>query len=72
MDLVMKQIPKDKDGLFEDDGTMHNDLPIVVMSICDGMYPTLEYVDEDNWGDAVADFSKENYKFYFPFYKLTD
>lgn len=24
------------------------------------------------WGNAVADFSKENYKFYFPFYKLTD
>ena len=56
-----KEIPKDKDGLFVNDGTMYNELPIYVFNEDDG---TQELVDKENWIDWLSDFNKERYKFY--------
>lgn len=58
-----KLITKDNDGLFDDDGTMYDDLPFYVLDEED---ETLYLVDEDNWFDWFSDFSKERFKYYYP------
>jgi hypothetical protein len=57
-------IPKDMDGFFDDGSNLYEQLPIVVASIEEGLYPMLEYIDKDNWLDACSDLSKERYKYY--------
>lgn len=57
-------IPKDKDGFFDDDSDLYEQLPIVVASIEEGFYPVLEYIDQDNWLDACCDLNKSNYEYY--------
>ena len=62
-----KKIIKDNHGFATDSGLleMYSHLPILVASIYDDeSYPTIEYVDEENWSDSVSDFSKEKYKFW--------
>ena len=52
---------------------MYSHLPIlVVFDYEDGMYPTIDYVDEGNWSDAVSDFSKEACKYWMPCEKIRD
>ena len=57
-------IPKDKDGFFDDDSNLYEQLPIVVASIEEGLYPMLEYIDKDNWAESYSDLNKERYKYY--------
>lgn len=57
-------IPKDKDGFFDDESDLYDQLPIVIASIEEDMYPVLEYIDQDNWGDSYSDLNKERYKYY--------
>ena len=57
-------IPKDKDGFFDDDSNLYEQLPIVVASIEEDLYPMLEYIDQDNWSEAYSDLNKESYKYY--------
>lgn len=57
-------IPKDKDGLFDDDSNLYEQLPIVVASIEEGLYPMLEYIDQENWAESYSDLNKERYKYY--------
>ena len=57
-------IPKDKDGFFDDDSDLYEQLPIVVASIEEDLYPILEYIDQDNWEEAYSDLNKERYKYY--------
>lgn len=57
-------IPKDKYGFFDDESDLYEQLPIVVASIEEGLYPMLEYIDKDNWSEAYSDLSKERYKYY--------
>jgi hypothetical protein len=59
-----KLIPKDKDGFFDDDSNLYEQLPIVVASIEEGLYPMLEYIDKDNWAESYSDLNKERYKYY--------
>ena len=62
-----KAIPKDKYGLFEDDGTMYADLPIIVYEedkANESFY--IHYVDEENWQESVADFNRERFRYYLP------
>lgn len=59
-----QQIPKDKDGFFDDESDLYEQLPIVAASIEDGLYPMLEYIDKDNWSEAYSDLNKERYKYY--------
>ena len=59
-----KLIPKDKDGFFDDDSNLYEQLPIVVASIEEGLYPMLEYIDQENWAESYSDLSKERYKYY--------
>lgn len=62
------KIEKDKDGFVTDYtlDTMYGFLPIIVASVEEGMYPCLEYIDKENWGDSVRDFSKARYKYWKP------
>lgn len=64
MKAEWKLIPKDKCGLFDEKQHLYEQLPIVVASIEEGLYPVLEYIDKDNWLDACSDLSKERYKYY--------
>ena len=57
-------IPKDKDGFFDDDSDLYEQLPIVVASIEEGLYPILEYIDQENWAESYSDLNKERYKYY--------
>lgn len=59
-----KLIPKDKDGFFDDDIDLYDQLPIVVASIVEGLYPMLEYIDEENWAESYSDLNKERCKYY--------
>lgn len=59
-----KLIPKDKDGFLDDDSNLYEQLPIVVASIEEGLYPMLEYIDKDNWLYSCSDLNKERYKYY--------
>lgn len=58
-----KLITKDNDGLFDDDGTMYDDLPFYVLDEED---ESLYLVDEDNWFDWFSDFNKQRFKYYYP------
>lgn len=40
-----KPIPKDKDGFFDEESNLYNELPIIVAEIEED-YPSLFYVDE--------------------------
>lgn len=57
-------IPKDKDGFFDNDSDLYEQLPIVVAAIVEGLYPMLEYIDKDNWAESYSDLNKERYKYY--------
>lgn len=60
-----QEIPKDKHGFYDDlKKNLYGELPIIVCCNQDGMYPILEYIDKDNWADAVSDLSKPNYHYY--------
>ena len=58
-----KLITKDNNGLFNDDGTMYDDLPFYVLDEED---ETLYLVNEDNWSDWFSDFNKKRFKYYYP------
>lgn len=57
-------IPKDKYGFFDETSDLYEQLPIVVASIEEGLYPILEYIDHDNWAESCSDLNKESYKYY--------
>lgn len=58
-------IPKDKDGFFDEESDLYEQLPIIVRNDYDeGMYPILEYIDRENWFDTISDLNKESYKYY--------
>lgn len=60
-----QEIPKDNHGFYDDlKKNLYAELPIIVCCNQDGMYPILEYIDKDNWADAVSDLSKPNYHYY--------
>ena len=64
MKAEWKLIPKDKHGFFDDDSNLYEQLPIVVASIEEGLYPMLEYIDQENWAESCSDLNKESYKYY--------
>lgn len=57
-------IIKDEFGFATDPilDEMYRNLPILVASFEEGMNPTVEYIDKDNWSDSVSDFNKPRYK----------
>ena len=63
--MEWKNIPKDKDGLFIEDGTMYEQLPVIVCRDYDGVYE-MEYIDADSWPYAANDLDDECYKYYMP------
>lgn len=69
--IQLLDILKDNSGLFKLDEKMYDSLPILVIYYYDHL-PIIEYVDEDNWADSIADFSKPECKHYIPFIKITN
>ena len=63
MKTKWKQIPKDKDGFFDDESDLYEKLPIIISEEYDGDIIT-HYIDEENWYDTISDLSKERYKYY--------
>lgn len=62
IEIEVYDIPKDKDGFFEDtNDDMFKSLPILVFCE-DKIEPCI--CDLDNWGDWLSDFNKERYKHY--------
>lgn len=57
-------IPKDKDGFLDNDSNLYEQLPIVVASIVEGLYPMLEYINQENWAESYSDLNKERCKYY--------
>lgn len=49
---------------------MYKHLPILIVSYNEGLYPTIEYIDEDNWVDILADLNKPYYKLWSPCGKI--
>ena len=63
MKAEWKQIPKDKNGFFDEESDLYERLPIIISEEYDGDIIT-HYIDEENWYDTISDLSKERYKYY--------
>ena len=64
MNTILKEIPKDKHGFFDEDSDLYEQLPIYVLEMYEGLVYAVHYVDEENWIDSVADFSRPRFKYY--------
>lgn len=63
--MEWKKIPKDVNGLYnEEESTMYEELPIIVVEESCGTYPFLHYVDEDSWYDFIKEFSRPHFNYY--------
>lgn len=63
--MEWKKIPKDVNGLYnEEESTMYEELPIIVVEENCGAYPFLHYVDEDSWYDFINEFSRPYCNYY--------
>lgn len=63
--MEWKKIPKDVNGLYnEEESTMYEELPIIVVEENWGTYPFLHYVDEDSWYDFIKEFSRPYFNYY--------
>lgn len=62
--MKWKTIPKDKDGFFDEDSALYEQLPIIIAETYGDGSLYLHYVDEDNWDDTVADLSRQRFKYY--------
>ena len=51
--MEWKKIPKDKNGFFDEESDLYDNLPIIVTEHHEGMYPTLHYIDNDNWHETL-------------------
>lgn len=74
MKSTWKTIRVASDGFVADSclDEMYSHLPILVVYMYEGMYPTIEYIDKDNWSAAAMDFSKEACKYWMPCENLTE
>lgn len=61
IEVEVHEIPKDKDGFFDENSDLYNQLPILVFCE-DKIEPYI--CDWENWGDCLSDFNKERYKYY--------
>lgn len=63
--MEWKKIPKDVNGLYnEEESTMYEELPIIVVEENWGSYPFLHYVDKDSWYDFIKEFSRPYCNYY--------
>lgn len=63
--MEWKKIPKDVNGLYnEEESTMYEELPIIVVEENWGSYPFLHYVDEESWYDFIKELSKPRFSYY--------
>lgn len=61
---MWKKIKKDKDGFFDEESGLYEELPIIVAEVAEYEQPIMHYVDEEAWFDIVADLSRARYKYY--------
>jgi len=63
--MEWKKIPKDVNGLYnEEESTMYEELPIIVVEENCGTYPFLHYVDKESWYDFIKEFSRPYFSYY--------
>lgn len=61
--LSWNKIPKDKDGFFDEESNLYEQLPILITERKDECFYT-HYIDEENWHDTVADLSRQRFEYY--------
>ena len=69
-----KRIPKDKDGLYDEEAsTMYDELPIIIIQEYNDNGESdynLCYIDERTWFDWEHDLNKPTFNWYMPCEKL--
>lgn len=70
--MEWKKIPKDKDGFFDEESDLYDNLPIIVTEHHKDLYPTLHYIDKDNWHDTLSDLSRCRFKYYCKCNEIND
>lgn len=63
-------IPKDKDGFFNECSDLYDRLPIIVAEVTNEDV-CLHYIDAENWHDTLADLSRSRFKYYIQVEPLT-
>ena len=61
--VIWKEIPKDKDGFFDDNSDLYDRLPIIITEEFKD-FINLYYIDKENWHETVADFSRQRFVHY--------
>lgn len=61
IEVEVYDIPKDKDGFFDENSDLYEQLPILVFDNDKG---SVELAYYGNWGDWLSDFNKSMYKHY--------
>lgn len=59
--VIWKEIPKDKDGFFDENSDLYDRLPII---ITEEFGDCLYYIDEENWHETLADLSRQSFVHY--------
>jgi hypothetical protein len=62
--VTWKEIPKDKDGFFDEESDLYERLPIVLAEQYDDGTLFLHYIDTDNWHETLSDLSRQRFRYY--------
>ena len=61
--VIWKEIPKDKDGFFDENSDLYDRLPIIITEEFKD-FINLYYIDKENWHETVADLSRQRFVHY--------
>ncbi len=61
--VIWKEIPKDKDGFFDDNSDLYDRLPIIITEEFKD-FINLYYIDKENWHETLADLSRQRFVHY--------
>lgn len=58
--VIWKEIPKDKDGFFDENSDLYDRLPIIITEEFKD-FINLYYIDKENWHETIADLSRQRF-----------
>lgn len=61
--VTWKEIPKDKDGFFDENSDLYDRLPIIITEEFKD-FINLYYIDKENWHETIADLSRQRFVHY--------
>lgn len=61
--VIWKEIPKDKDGFFDENSDLYDRLPIIITEDFKD-FINLYYIDKENWHETLADLSRQRFVHY--------